>query len=112
MESIDHGHPLRDAFESSNGENIYFDCAPPAAGKAKSLGDTAGKMTAETQQANKPYEAKNVLITGGAGFIASHVAILFAKKYPQYKVRPRAPWKRAAPASVRAREASRAPPDG
>lgn len=33
------------------------------------------------------YEAKNVLITGGAGFIASHVAILFAKKYPHYKVR-------------------------
>ena len=31
------------------------------------------------------YKAKNVLITGGAGFIASHVAILFAKKYPQYK---------------------------
>lgn len=35
------------------------------------------------------YEAKNVLITGGAGFIASHVAILFAKKYPNYKVRGR-----------------------
>ena len=34
-----------------------------------------------------PYEAKNVMITGGAGFIASHVAILFAKKYPHYKVR-------------------------
>ena len=33
------------------------------------------------------YEPKNVLITGGAGFIASHVAILFAKKYPHYKVR-------------------------
>lgn len=33
------------------------------------------------------YEAKNVLITGGAGFIASHVSILFAKKYPHYKVR-------------------------
>ena len=32
------------------------------------------------------YEAKNVLITGGAGFIASHVAILLAKKYPQYKI--------------------------
>ena len=30
------------------------------------------------------YKAKNMLITGGAGFIASHVAILFAK-YPQYK---------------------------
>ena len=32
------------------------------------------------------YEAKNVMITGGAGFIASHVAILLAKKYPQYKI--------------------------
>ena len=32
------------------------------------------------------YQAKNVLITGGAGFIASHVAILFATKYPQYKI--------------------------
>ena len=104
-------HPLRDAF-ATIAENIYIDCAPPTPGKAKGLGDTARKMTAETQQANEPYEAKNVLITGGAGFIASHVAILFAKKYPQYKVRPRAPWKRAAPASVRAREASRAPPDG
>jgi len=33
-----------------------------------------------------PYEPKNILITGGAGFIASHVAILFAKKYPHCKV--------------------------
>ena len=32
------------------------------------------------------YEPKNVLITGGAGFIASHVAVLFAKKYPHCKV--------------------------
>jgi nucleoside-diphosphate-sugar epimerase len=29
----------------------------------------------------------NVLITGGAGFIASHVAILLVEKYPDYKVR-------------------------
>jgi nucleoside-diphosphate-sugar epimerase len=28
----------------------------------------------------------NILITGGAGFIASHVASLFAEKYPEYKV--------------------------
>ena len=42
--------------------------------------------------ASTVYEPKNVLITGGAGFIASHVAILFAKKYPHYKVRERAPW--------------------
>ena len=29
---------------------------------------------------------KNLLITGGAGFIGSHVARLFVKKYPQYQV--------------------------
>ena len=28
----------------------------------------------------------NVLITGGSGFIASHVAILLAEKYAEYKV--------------------------
>ena len=33
------------------------------------------------------FTPKNVMITGGAGFIASHVAILFAKKYPNYKAR-------------------------
>jgi len=32
------------------------------------------------------YEPKNIFLTGGAGFIASHVAILLAKKYPQYNV--------------------------
>ena len=29
---------------------------------------------------------KSILITGGAGFIASHVCILLAKKYPQYNI--------------------------
>lgn len=29
---------------------------------------------------------KNILITGGAGFIGSHVVRLFAKKYPQYRI--------------------------
>ena len=29
---------------------------------------------------------KNILITGGAGFIGSHVVRLFVKKYPDYKI--------------------------
>lgn len=32
------------------------------------------------------YEPRNILITGGAGFIASHVAIRLTKLYPNYKV--------------------------
>ena len=30
--------------------------------------------------------SKNILITGGAGFIGSHVIRLFVNKYPNYKV--------------------------
>jgi dTDP-glucose 4,6-dehydratase len=29
---------------------------------------------------------KNIIITGGAGFIGSHVVQLFVKKYPQYRI--------------------------
>lgn len=32
------------------------------------------------------YLPKNILITGGAGFIASHVVILLVEKYPQYNI--------------------------
>ncbi|CAN6344797.1 unnamed protein product [Urochloa humidicola] len=32
------------------------------------------------------YKPKNILITGAAGFIASHVAIRITKKYPGYKI--------------------------
>ena len=31
-------------------------------------------------------QSKNILITGGAGFIGSHVIRLFVTKYPQYKI--------------------------
>ena len=29
---------------------------------------------------------KNILITGGAGFIGSHVVRLFVNKYPSYQI--------------------------
>ena len=29
---------------------------------------------------------KNILITGGAGFIGSHVVRLFVEKYPHYNI--------------------------
>eukprot|EP01032_Pedospumella_encystans_P007585 gene7585-9086_t len=32
------------------------------------------------------YKPKNILITGGAGFIASHVVLLLVKKYPHFKI--------------------------
>jgi dTDP-D-glucose 4,6-dehydratase len=36
--------------------------------------------------ASDVYTPKNILITGGAGFIASHVAIRLLNRYPKYKV--------------------------
>ena len=32
------------------------------------------------------YTPQSILVTGGAGFIASHVTKLLVTKYPQYKV--------------------------
>jgi len=34
------------------------------------------------------YEPQSLLITGGAGFIGSHVVLRLAERYPHYKVRP------------------------
>lgn len=33
-----------------------------------------------------PYKPKCILITGGAGFIASHVVLRLVNNYPEYKV--------------------------
>merc|ERR1719491_2233002 len=45
----------------------------PAAKKAKVSND-------------EDYTPTNIFLTGGAGFIASHAAILMCKKYPQYNI--------------------------
>ena len=37
--------------------------------------------------ADAVYTPRNILLTGGAGFIGSHVATLLARKYPHYKAR-------------------------
>lgn len=35
---------------------------------------------------HEAYTPQSILVTGGAGFIASHVTKLLVTKYPQYKV--------------------------
>lgn len=42
--------------------------------------------TAAVSAETVAYAPKNILITGGAGFIASHVVMLLVKKYPQYNI--------------------------
>ena len=32
------------------------------------------------------YKPTSIMVTGGAGFIASHIVIRLVKEYPQYKV--------------------------
>jgi len=36
--------------------------------------------------AEEDYTPKNIFLTGGAGFIGSHAAILLCKKYPEYNI--------------------------
>ncbi len=66
------GAPSRDSASTSSDE---MEPGPPAIKRLRT-------GTADTG----PYTPKNILVTGGAGFIASHLVILLAKKYPQYKV--------------------------
>lgn len=36
--------------------------------------------------AESSYTPGNILVTGGCGFIASHIVIQLCKTYPQYKI--------------------------
>ena len=50
-----------------------------------------GNGVGNGQVAAGDYTPKNILITGGAGFIASHVASRLVKNYGHYTVRGRGP---------------------
>ena len=39
------------------------------------------------QESGEGYTPQTLLITGGAGFIASHLVIRLINRYPHYKVR-------------------------
>eukprot|EP00592_Proboscia_alata_P025690 CAMPEP_0194442692 /NCGR_PEP_ID=MMETSP0176-20130528/126280_1 /TAXON_ID=216777 /ORGANISM="Proboscia alata, Strain PI-D3" /LENGTH=410 /DNA_ID=CAMNT_0039268833 /DNA_START=77 /DNA_END=1309 /DNA_ORIENTATION=- len=49
-------------------------------------GENNAKLGTMNEREVSDYVPKNILLTGGAGFIGSHVVILLAKKYPQYKI--------------------------
>jgi len=44
-----------------------------------------GSASAGTSSHQQTYTPQNILVTGGAGFIGSHVCLLLAQKYTQYK---------------------------
>jgi len=48
--------------------------------------EPASKKPRPTLATEAEYVPKNILVTGGAGFIASHVVIQLVKNFPQYKV--------------------------
>uniref|UniRef100_A0A7S4W8S4 NAD(P)-binding domain-containing protein n=1 Tax=Ditylum brightwellii TaxID=49249 RepID=A0A7S4W8S4_9STRA len=43
-------------------------------------------MSSDNGNSNEDYVPKNILLTGGAGFIGSHAAINLCKKYPDYQI--------------------------
>lgn len=51
-------------------------------GLSRALGDVAMSSASD-----EPYVPKAVLVTGGAGFIASHFVIRYVKAHPDVKVR-------------------------
>eukprot|EP01038_Epipyxis_sp_PR26KG_P012124 gene12124-16231_t len=50
------------------------------------MADFYQSVTSTFVPSEEDYTPKNILITGGAGFIASHVVLLLVKKYPQFNI--------------------------
>lgn len=75
-----HTHPCCSSHTHGSSKSTVYLAAP-----GRSARDLA-KMSVPPSE-GAVYTPTNVLITGGAGFIASHVAIRLAKAYPQYKAR-------------------------
>ena len=48
---------------------------------------TEANGEAVTIDGQTPYQPKNILLTGGAGFIGSHVVLRLVRRYAHYKVR-------------------------
>ena len=71
MSSTLHDSTARSTFMASNGEG-------PATKRLRKEGAADG----DTQD----FTPKNIMVTGGAGFIASHIVIRLVKKYPNYKI--------------------------
>jgi hypothetical protein len=67
------------------GARAPFDPSPP-------LGVFLSQFSVPPSSSNKMAEPlqhhtpKNILVTGGCGFIGSHMVIHLARKYPQYNI--------------------------
>ena len=53
---------------------------------AELVRDVAHALPKTQSETGAEYEASSILVTGGAGFIASHVVIRLVKRYPEAKV--------------------------
>jgi len=72
-------------FDKMNGKRSSTE-AKATDSPQKINGENSAKRQTMNERAVSDYVPKNILLTGGAGFIGSHVVILLAKKYPQYKI--------------------------